>query len=152
VRLSARLILRARLWRALFFKRTHSVVSFSGRFLSRARPSPTCAGTFRNPFHAAFADYAFLEFLDRGVAMGVGIFVLALDKEPIVPLCIARASAAQSHKMPAALKSLAMESECQISAREIALRIADRLPGPLVPEHHGAPAVLSLGIVPSNEP
>ena len=37
-----------------------------------------------------------------------------------------------------------MQDECQITACEIALGVADRLPGPLIPKHDGAPTILAL--------
>ena len=51
---------------------------------------------------------------------------------------------AHAHQHPLALEPLAVEDELELALLQRRVGVADRLPGALVPEHHGAAAILAL--------
>ncbi len=71
------------------------------------------------------------------------IFIVALDKEPVVVL-LARVPA-HPDEMPSAFELLSMELEVEVALGEALMRVADRRPGAAIPDKHRAPAVFALG-------
>src|SRR5215471_21620125 len=71
-------------------------------------------------------------------------FVPLLDEEPAPPIVIASLTPPDPHERPSAVKLLAVEGELEITVPVALVRIAYGLPGPAVPHHHRAAAVLAL--------
>ena len=70
----------------LTFARVAAVHSLSAFTASAAPPGDFCARRaspyfrrLRNPFHAAAANHALLKFLHGGIAIGVGVLILAFN-------------------------------------------------------------------------
>ncbi len=107
---------------------------------------PDRAVAFRDLAHAA-AGLDAGRVLDRGVAMaGLGPAVVLLDQQPVVPDLPALALIAVRHadEAEAALQALALEVEGDVALLVRLGRVALRLPGAAVPQHHGAAAILAL--------
>ena len=68
--------------------------------------------------------------------------VLLLDQQPRL-LALAGA-AVHAHQRPAAVQLLAVEAELELAGAVAGARVADRLPGAVVPDDHLARAVLAL--------
>jgi len=75
---------------------------------------------------------------------GPGELVALLDQEPVVAALLPRATA-HAHESPAALEVLAMKDELELSLGVALAGVPLRLPGPVVPDHDGAAAVLTGG-------
>ena len=93
----------------------------------------------------AMRDHAVGRFVNDGRRVG-GAFelVMFLDEQP-VGLGLLRSFAAHADQRPVALQLVAVQDKFETAGAEAFIRIAHRLPGPGVPQHHGAAAVLSLG-------
>jgi hypothetical protein len=105
---------------------------------------PDAIGLARDVVEPASGQHAARLPLDDGRrARGPRLLVAALDQEP------ARARAgslfgSHPHQMPAAAQLLAGQREVELSLRETAVRIADRLPRAAIPHDDGSAAVLAL--------
>src|SRR5690242_12885322 len=80
------------------------------------------------------------EFLGEAV-LARRIFVVVLDEEPVLarrPVALFGVAALHVDKDPLALHALALEGEFQVALVEALMRVADRFPSPLIPQHDGA--------------
>jgi hypothetical protein len=112
-------------------------------FLNRPVAIPNSAVAAGDLFHApaCFRGKIFF-FKDVRIAFGARSFVLGLDQQPIIAF-FARPPM-HPHQMPFSMKLLALEAKIEMSFRQPLVRISERLPGPAIPNHHCAAAVLSL--------
>src|SRR4051812_5177100 len=85
------------------------------------------AAAFGNSLHTAATHDASLVFLQRPIAIRVGIVIFPLDEEPVVAFGIARPTAAKAHEVPATFQPFPFQNEGQITAGVLSLGIADRL-------------------------
>jgi hypothetical protein len=70
-----------------------------------------------------------------------------LDQKPVLARLAATALRVATFHMdehPLALHSLALQGKLELALLQALMRIADRLPGACVPQHHGAATVLAL--------
>ena len=79
---------------------------------------------------------------DVGVCGGAGVFVVALDQQPILPL-LPRLDA-HPDQMPAALEFLAVKLELEMALFQAPLRVADRRPCATIPDDDRATAIFAL--------
>ena len=86
----------------------------------------------------------FRPFLEEvGVSGGAGVFVVALDQEPILAL-LARLGA-HPDQMPAAVEFLAAKLELEMALLQASVRVADRRPCSTIPDDDRATAIFALG-------
>src|SRR5262245_17562059 len=67
---------------------------------------------------------------------------MLFDQQPVVAFFAG--PAVHAHQVPAAVKFLAFERECQMALIETLVRIVFRLPAAAIPDHHRAAAIFAL--------
>ena len=73
------------------------------------------------------------------------VLVLLLDQQPVLLALLAAGVRTQPHQSEAAIQALAVNDKLQLAFPKALVRVFNRLPGALIPEHHGAAAVLAFG-------
>jgi len=93
--------------------------------------------------HGAPALHAGVELLG-GLFAFAGIFITFLDEEPVLaPAVLFPRLHADEHEV--AVEALAVEPEFEIAFCQAFIRVADRLPGAAVPDHHRTAAIFAFG-------
>ena len=114
-----------------------------GRAVPRASRAPARRLARGDLVHRAARRDAAVVRAPRVRLTRAGLLVALLDQQPLVLLVVA--GPARVHEHPAALQPLAGDPDLELALLQPLVRVADRLPGPGVPEHDGAASVLSLG-------
>ena len=121
-----------------------------GSDVSRA-PTILAAATLvarrgRDLLEAARREHAqALIFGNDALGLRVGVDVALLDQEPALALKIV--ATLEPHQRPSTLQLLTVEAEFDLALAIARLDIGHRHPGAVVPHHHRAAAVLTLGDV-----
>ncbi len=96
--------------------------------------------------HSATGDRAVRRFVGDGWIVGGALeLIVLLDEQPVVLAFLAEAVALHADERPVAVQLLPVEDEFELPLAQAFVDIGHRLPGSLIPHHHGAAAVLAFG-------
>ncbi len=82
---------------------------------------------------------------DRRILRGALVLIVLFDEQPVVLTFFSEAVALHAYERPVAVQLLTVKDEFQLSRAQAFVDVGHRLPRPLIPHHHRAPAILSLG-------
>ncbi len=133
---------RLRLRRACSTRQPRAI---GGRFLLGDMGIPDVIFGGGDLFEAATGDRAVGGlFGDGGIVGAAFVLVVLFDEQPVVLALFAEAVALHADERPVAFQLLAVEDEFKLPCAQAFVHVGDRFPGPLVPDHHGAAAVLAF--------